>query len=95
MRYSGFYMVNASNKKDAKKRTEEVFQREITNTLNEVYGEHLFMVTDVLRREENDEDNGLKSYDVHFILNLPYVSFKEDTKPFYNLEKMVYTGYHL
>ena len=69
-----------------------MFQREITNTLNKVYGEHLFIITDVLRTEEYDEDNGLKSYDVHFTLNLPYIGFKEDTKPFYNLEKMVYTG---
>lgn len=91
MKVSGFYMSSGKNRGKARNNVENMFKEEIAPILSVVFGENYFEITDVVRTEEYDEEDS-KAFDVHFILDIPRINFEEDTKPFYNLEKMVCTG---
>lgn len=95
MKFSGFYMGVGKDKENTKDNVIRMYKDELSNTITNLYGKNSFEVTDIIRdlTTEDCEDENSKCYDVHFILNLPEVDgIKEDTEPFYDMEKAMFTG---
>lgn len=92
MKVSGFYLINGADIEDVNNKAVSMFNDEIKPHLDRIYGKNTFKVDDTVRAEDFYDDETGKSYDVHFILDLPEVDFKEESPEFDILERLMCCG---
>lgn len=94
MKVSGFFMCLGRSRHEVKGEVERSFIEEIIPLLIRKYKRIKFKVEEVVRTEEYDE-NKLKAYDVHFILEIPGLDIEEQTGEFSDLERTCCTGLNI
>lgn len=92
MKVSGFYMINGADIEDVNNKAVLMFNDEIKPHLDRIYGKNTFKVDDTVKAEDFYDDETGKSYDVHFILDIPEVDFEEEAAEFGILESLMCCG---